>query len=181
MPRVLFVICLVSFLPLVMAQAPSESSPAVQMREHMDVHSKPLRPYDSQKTDPARLSDQDLQHVAVYVAAVSAHLGGIVVVVLVLAIQELRRIQAHVHDQETELYRSLRDKSRLDMLQDVAIVSMSALMLNAIFVLLMLCTGVLSVSTIAMWSIGIFSFSIFCILGALVSYLILETPFMRVL
>lgn len=66
-----------------------------------------------------------LHHVAVYIAAISAHLGGVVVVFLALAVQELRGINTHTGSTGAQ-YRILRDKSRLDMLQTVAGISMAA-------------------------------------------------------
>lgn len=121
----------------------------------------------------------DLLTICVGIAAMSAQVGSIVVVFIAFAVQELRRIRQGSGDLAVA-YTNLRDKARLDMLLAIAIISMSLLMLVAVFIVFGLTTPHIPLTWVATIGISIFFYCTACILSGLVAYVILERPFLRI-
>jgi hypothetical protein len=130
--------------------------------------------------------------LCVALAGMNAIVGAIVVVFVVLAIQELRVLRInpplqvlpsgeHVRSNgQVEGARVRRDKSRLDMLLGVAIVSFVILMLVAVVMLFGLVTALLDAKNIAIIGLAGFTYGLASIAIAIYSYRILESPFVRV-
>lgn len=117
--------------------------------------------------------------LCVALAGMNATVGAIVVVFVVLAIQELRVLRIDSNGQ-VESARVRRDKSRLDMLLGVAILSFVILMLVAVVMLFMLLTDLLDAKNIVSIGLAGFSYGLASIAIAIYSYRILESPFVRV-
>jgi hypothetical protein len=122
-------------------------------------------------------SENRLSTVCLEIAVVSAHVGAIVVLFVVLAIQELRRIQSQ-NPIAPQSYRVLRDKSRLHVFLFTGTIAMSVLLLDSIVVLFFVVADPARLSFLALLSVSSFTFSITTILIGLFAYFVLERPFM---
>lgn len=121
----------------------------------------------------------DFVDLCVALAGMNATVGAIVIVFVVLAIQELRVLRTNSNGQ-VEGARIRRDKSRLDMLLGVAILSFVILMLAAVVMLFGLVTDLLDAKNIASIGLAGFTYGLASIAIAIYSYRILESPFVRV-
>ncbi len=124
------------------------------------------------------LGGLDLSAVCIAIAAMSAQVGSIIVVFIAFAFQELRRLNAQPAVPPAS-YRSARDYTRFSMLLSTASVSMACLMFTSVLVVFDLLTSLFSQHILALIGLGLFDYSIWCLLFALAGYLILEKPFLR--
>jgi hypothetical protein len=122
---------------------------------------------------------QKLVDFCIALAGLNATVGAIVIVFVVLAIQELRVLRG-LSTSPVELARMRRDKSRLDMLLGVAILSFVMLMLDAVTMLFSLATGLFAPSSMANIGVAGFTYGLASVAVAIYSYRVLEAPFARV-
>lgn len=114
--------------------------------------------------------------IALAVAAMSAEVGGIVVVFIAFAVQELRRESRVVTDEPD--YRGLRDRSRLGMLIRSSAFSMLSLAASSLLGIFAAVTH-LHADALVPWTVAFFTYGISCLLFAVAAYLVLEKPFLR--
>lgn len=166
-PLILFLYLLIPLLTIIRAQ---EQTPSASP-------SQPNQPAVQSPQD--RRSEINYTSVCLAVAGMSAQVGGIVVVFIAFAVQELRNIGGKQVD-ESELYKSIHNRSKLGMLLFNASFSMAAFLIGGIITILGLLDVMFSPRDLAVISLAFFSYGTFSMLVSVGAYLILERPFWRV-
>ena len=121
----------------------------------------------------------DYSNVCLAIAGMSAEVGGIVVVFIAFAVQELRNISGKEYE-ESELYKSIHHRSKLIMLLFNASFSMVAFLLGALLTIFGLLEPIFSERALAVFSVAFFSYGIFSLFLSVLAFIILEKPFWSV-
>jgi hypothetical protein len=116
--------------------------------------------------------------IALGVSTMSATVGGIVIFGVIFALQELRSFQPDRMNL-VESFRTLRERTRLVLLLEVGLLSVSILLLVPLGVMFSMSTGLADPLMLGRIAIAGFSFGIGTQLTALIAYVILERPFMH--
>lgn len=111
------------------------------------------------------------------IAAICAQVGGIVVVFVAFAIQEIRNSTGPYED-FLEMYKKLHNKSKVSMLLFNAFISMIVLLGVAVILTFGLLTSIVAPESLAYFGMFCFSFGIFIIIIAFLAFMIFEKPFL---
>ena len=131
---------------------------------------------DRSSEAPLLLSPDTIRQIVLGIAGASAQVGGIVVVFIAFTFDRVLRLRGPLDQPSTE-YRTLREKTRLQMLMVVAGISMAMLLLAPIYLVFALLADQANLKVIGIIGLAAFSYSVTAILVALVSYTYLEKPF----